>query len=79
VVRAGEAMRIALAIFCIGAVAFLLRVLAALLEEAKAGPSKTVIHFARFKPARRQGELIEMKADAQNPDVASGTGKRIAL
>jgi hypothetical protein len=43
------------------------------------GPSTTVIHFAIFKPARQRGELIEMKASSQNPDVASRTGKWIAL
>ena len=75
----GEFMRVALAMLCVGAVAFLLGVLAALVKEAKAGPSKIMIQFARFKPARQRGALIAMKANAQNPGVVSRTGKRLAL
>jgi len=52
-------MRLALALLCIGAVAFLVRVLAALLREGMSSPSSVHIHFAKFNPSRR-GELIEM-------------------
>jgi len=76
---AGEVMRVALAMLCIGAVTFLLRVLAALLKEAKAGPSKTVVHFPRFKPAQERGELIEMNPNPQKRIVSGRSRERIAL
>lgn len=71
---AGAVMRVALAVLCIGAVTFLLRVLAALVREARSGPSSTVIHYAKFKPARQRGEVIEMNLVAQNRDVTRRTG-----
>ena len=52
-------MRLALALLCIGAVAFLVRVLAALLREGMSSPSSVNVHFAKFNPSRR-GKLIEM-------------------
>jgi len=52
-------MRVALALLCVGAVAFLLRVLAALLREGASSPPAIRVHFAKFNPSRR-GELIEM-------------------
>jgi hypothetical protein len=76
---AGGVMRVALAILCIGAVTFLLRVLAALMKEAKSVPLGTVIHFAKFKPAKQRGELLEMIPEAQTRHVATMSGERIAL
>jgi hypothetical protein len=55
-------MRVALALLCIGAVAFLLRVLTALVREGMSPPAAVRVHFAKFSPARR-GELIEMNIE----------------
>jgi hypothetical protein len=72
-------MKVAVAILCIGAVTFLVRVLIGLMKEAKAGPYQHTIHFAKFKPARKRGELIEMKSVAQTRDVPGRGRERIAL
>jgi hypothetical protein len=58
----GEDMRVALAILCVGAVMFLLRVLTALVKEWMSSPPNGVrVHFTKFNPSLRRGELIEMK------------------
>lgn len=72
-------MRIALVFLCIGGVTFLLRVLAASLNEAKTLPSSIVIHFAKFKPSRQRGELVEMKLEDPIQHVRPRSGERIAL
>ncbi len=71
-------MRIAFAILCFGAVAFLLRVLAALVKEAKSARPRGVIYFANFRPSGPRGELIEMKSQVQQPRVPERNGRRIA-
>jgi branched-subunit amino acid transport protein len=76
---AGGVMRIALAMLCIGAVTFLLRVLAALVIEAKGVPPSTIIHFAKFKPSMHRGALIEMNPVAQNRKGPTRIGERMAL
>jgi hypothetical protein len=62
-----------------GAVIFLLRVLAALVKEAKGMPPVTVIHFARLEPPRERGELIEMNPEGQRRTGPARTRERIAL
>ena len=58
-------MRVALALLCIGAVSFLLRVLVALVKEGIHVPPRTAkLYFARFKPSR-QGELVVMRPEIQ--------------
>jgi hypothetical protein len=72
-------MKFALAILCIGAVAFLLRVLAAFVIEGKNSAHGLVrVHFAKFNPVRQRGELIEMISHPQRK-VTERTNKRIAL
>jgi hypothetical protein len=72
-------MRVALAILCVGAVIFLLRVLAALMMEWMSLAAKGVrVHFAKFNPSRRRGELIEMRA-GQNRNVSAKHGERKAI
>jgi hypothetical protein len=79
-VRAGDAMRVALAILCIGAVVFLLRVLAAFVEEAMRSSTGAVpVQFAKFNPSRRRGQLIEMSVKAERPGIPYRTDERIAL
>ncbi len=71
-------MKIALGLLCIAGVAFLLRVLSALLNEAKRAPSSIVMHFAKFKPSRQPGELVEMKLEHPT-QRRPRSGERIAL
>jgi hypothetical protein len=59
-------MRAVWAVLCIGAVTFLLRVLAALVREmVNWSPHTVKVHFAKFSPHKRRGELIEMKSEAR--------------
>jgi hypothetical protein len=75
----GIAMRVALAILCIGAVAFLLYVLTALLNELTSLPSRAVRgHFAKFNPSRRRGQLVEMNAESKRR-TAARSGDRKAI
>jgi len=72
-------MKIALALLCIGAVTFLLRILTALVKEAKNTPASAVIHFAKFKPRGQRRALIEMNVEVPRRNVSTRTGERIAL
>jgi hypothetical protein len=75
----GETMTVALVILCVGAVTFLLRVLAALVTEGmNLHPSTVKVHFARFNPSRRRGELIEMNLEL-NRRVSARRGERKAI
>jgi hypothetical protein len=76
---ASRLMRVALTVLCIGAVTFLLRVLAALVKEAKGMPPVTVIHSARLEPPRERGELVEMNPEGQRTRGPARTRERIAL
>jgi len=77
---AGDVMRVALAILCVGAVAFLLRVLAALVKEGMSLHSSAVrVHLAKFNPSRKRGELIEMNSGTLDRNSPGRTGERIAL
>jgi hypothetical protein len=72
-------MRVALAILCVGAVAFLLRFLAALVTEGMSLPPSSVrVHFMKFNPSRRRGELIEMNLEL-NKRVPARRGERRAI
>ena len=74
----GLAMRVALAILCIGAVAFLLRVLTALVNELTSLRSRAVrVHFVKFNPSRRRGQLVEMNAEPKRRTVTR-SGERKA-
>ena len=72
-------MRMALALLCIGAVTFLLRVLVALVREAMNGPGDMRVYLAKFSPSRRGAELILMHPESQRHNSAARTGERIAL
>jgi hypothetical protein len=74
----GGVMRIALAMLCIGAVIFLLRVLAALVKEAESMPGSTVVHFAKFKPSRR-GQLVKMNIEVQKRNAPTRSSERMDL
>jgi hypothetical protein len=74
---AGNTMRVALALLCIGAVAFLLRVLAALVREGIGSPAAVQVHFAKFNPSRRRGELIEMNLEPKR--IPTRRGERTAI
>jgi hypothetical protein len=65
-------MRIALAILCLGGVSFLLHVLAAFVKEGtRLPPGPVRVHFAKFSPARRRGELIEMSLEPQKESASA--------
>jgi hypothetical protein len=76
---AGDAMRVALATLCIGAVAFLLRVLAAFVQEGMRSRGAVRAHFMKFNPSRQRGQLIEMSTQAERPSTPSRVNERIAL
>ena len=73
-------MKVALVLLCIGAVTFLLRVLAAFVKEwtSMAG-SEPGVHFAKPNPSRQRGELVEMNPEANKRRVAMRTTERMAL
>ena len=70
-------MRVALAVLCIGAVAFLLRVLMALLNEwtnQTSGPVR--IYIAKFNPSRRRGQLVEIDAELKERAAARRSARK---
>jgi hypothetical protein len=72
-------MKLALAVLCIAAVAFLLRVLFALIKDA--GSSSHLKHrfyFARFVPSERRTELIRLDPARSRQDFSVEADKRIA-
>jgi len=70
-----------MAILCVGAVTFLLRVLVALVKEEKSLPTRAVqVYFAKFIPSKKQrGELIVMNPETAKRKLPIQAGKRIAL
>jgi hypothetical protein len=72
-------MRMALAMLSVGAVTFLLRFLAALVREVKSKPASAVIYFAKVKPSRQRGEVVQMTAQTPTRRVSVKTGQRMAL
>jgi putative OmpL-like beta-barrel porin-2 len=72
-------MRLGLSVLCIAAVTLLLRVLVALLKEARSWQPRTAkIYLAQFNPSRKRGELIFMNP-TKPEKFARETGKRAAL
>ena len=56
-------MKLALALLCVGAVSFLLRVLVALVKEGTQVPPRAAkFYLARFKPSR-PGALVVMRPE----------------
>ena len=72
-------MRIALAMLGVGAVTFLLRFLGALVKEVKSKPASAVIYFAKVKPSRKHGELVQMTIQTPARRVSVKAGERMAL
>jgi hypothetical protein len=73
-------MKLVLTSLCAGAVVFMLRFLVALLREGKnVSPRPVRVHFAKFNPARRRGELIIMNSKNDVRKSAAETGKRAAF
>lgn len=65
---------------CVGAVIFMLRVLAGLLKEGKGRSSQPLrVYFVKFKPSGQRGELIIMDSKSYVPKSAVETGKRAAF
>lgn len=71
-------MRIALVILCVGAVAFLMRVLSALVKEFMF-PMRRMAYRASLRPLGRRGELIEMTPRAFTRSLPLATGRKVAL
>ena len=72
-------MKLALALVAVGGVIFMLRFLAALLDEVRGLPARPLrIHFTKFNPSKRRGELIFMNP-RQEYKSSTKAGKRIAL
>ncbi|HTW57632.1 MAG TPA: hypothetical protein VMD99_05870 [Terriglobales bacterium] len=81
-------MKVAAALFCVGAVGFLLRVLAAFVKEALRPPHQRGVYFAKSYPSklglwkfvpRERGELIVMSSNAPRNKFPFRRGQRIAL
>jgi hypothetical protein len=73
-------VRLDLAVMCVGAVIFLLRVLVGLLKEwmAPAAPPRGV-RVVKFYPSRKRGELIVIPLDPPKWQVPRKVAERIAL
>jgi hypothetical protein len=73
-------MRVGLMVLALGAVAFLLRVLFALVREGMRVSHPTAqVYFARFNPSRVRKDLIVMIPEAPPRQYSPRTGQRIAL
>jgi hypothetical protein len=72
-------MRVALILLCIGAVTFLLRVLAALIKEAMSKqPRDMRVYLAKFRAPIRRRKLMLVNPGAQKRTSPPGTGDRVA-
>jgi hypothetical protein len=70
-------LRLAMAVLCVGAVSFLLRVLFALVLEATKEPARALkVHLATFHPSRQ--ELIVMYPETVQRRFSTRTGERTA-
>ncbi len=75
----GNVMRMALILLCIGAVTFLLWILAALVREATNKVLRDMqLDLATFRPTNRRQKLMLVNPAAQKGTSPPGTGKRIA-
>lgn len=74
------ATRLTAALLCISAVAFLLRVLVALLKEEKCLPPRVVkVYLAKFNPSNKRGELIVMNPESRKRELPIEAGKGVAF
>jgi len=73
-------MRILLAVLCIGAVTFLLRVLVALVKEGTNLPPRVLkFYMAKFTPSGRRGDLVVMNCARRGREFSMGNDQRMAL
>lgn len=72
-------MELFFTLLCAGAVMFMLRFLAALLNEGGRSPRRVSVYFARFNPPKRRGELIVMNSKSYKAKSAVEAGKRAAF
>ena len=73
-------MRFFLAVLCVGAVTFLVRVLLAFVVEAVWAPSRRWKgNLAKFNPPRRRGELIVIDIHSKKRNFPSTSGGRTAV
>ena len=73
-------MSIGLSVLCICAVAFLLRVLVALVKEGmRSAPLAAKFHFARFNPSQRRREVVVMRPIAQKREFPARDREWMAL
>ncbi len=73
-------MKLVFPLLCVGAVAFMLRFLLALLREGKSlSPRPMRVYFTKFNPAKKRGELIVMNSKKHEHRSAVETGKRAVL
>jgi hypothetical protein len=73
-------MRIFLGVVCVGAAAFMLFVLAALVSELRfsADPPHKA-HRVTFRPSQNRAELFEMRFDIGTRRIQTGNGQRVAV
>lgn len=73
-------MKLFWVLLCVGAAAFLLRVLAALVSELKSPYHRTPkVHRATFGPSQNRAELVEIRSDSVTRRFQTGNGQRIAV
>lgn len=70
-------MNIALAILCVGGVAFLLRFLVALVNElggARLASGREGLNFARYSPPKHRAKVVVMNSKARESKSTAATG-----
>jgi hypothetical protein len=73
-------MKVAVAVLCVGAVAFLLRVLLAFTKEGmKVSPQEWKGYVVKFNPYRRRGELIVIHHERKTNKLLHDRGGRTAI
>ncbi|MGA8029696.1 MAG: outer membrane beta-barrel protein [Bryobacteraceae bacterium] len=73
-------MRLGIVVLSLGAMSFLLYVLVALIKESMSPSTKGLkVHWAKFHPARKRGELIQMHHDVLIRKASTKSAERIAL
>lgn len=73
-------MRVVMAVLCVGAVAFLLGVLVALLREwLSLGAPTEMFYLSKFKPSRTRKELLVMNGADIQGKFSTETHKGIAI
>ena len=74
-----NAIRIAMAVLCVGAVGFWLRVLLGFVKEKRVQPRGLKVYFTKFNPPKQRGELIFMNASKKQYKYPAKSVKRAVL